>query len=708
LLTDDLKKQIQVAYSEFLAGRDLRARSGQKQMIAQIARCIGNITVDSDGKRDGEGHVCLVEAGTGTGKTVAYLLSAIPLALARDKKLVLSTATVALQEQLVEKDLPALLGIEGLKVKFVLAKGRGRYLCVSQLERQLVDQQQLGQIALYEDELAQKLDAETVSLYKSMLNDFAAGRWDGDRDNLQMDLDERDWQPVTSDHLQCTNRRCQHLSVCPFFKAREALDHADVVVANHDLVLADLALGGGAILPEPSDALYIFDEGHHLAQKTKGHFSYSIRLKGARRWLASLEKHFTRMLSDCQQQSTLTEYVEKLQVPLKDLDQSLERTEQLVSLVLEKQVQDNGRDQRYRFAGGRIPETLQSSAVDLARASERAVSRTELIVNLLKEAIDGGIAEIDKDIAEQWYPRIGQAWSRLQGYFWLARSYQVQDAPDQTPTARWVNLVETNDGWDYECCSSPVSAAGTLQEHLWDACYGAVVTSATLTALGRFDRVLADLGLEPGTAVAKFDSPFDYRNSATLRVPQMLADPSNPEEHTDEVASFLSKQLPDAKSTLVLFSSWKQMFRVLEQLDDSIKNKVLAQGDYSKQEILRLHRERIDEQQVSIIFGQASFAEGVDLPGQYLTEVIITKLPFSVPDDPVDATMGEWIDQQGGNAFAEWTIPMTSMRLTQAVGRLLRTEQDQGSVILLDKRIVSRRYGRQLLDSLPPFRRQFS
>ena len=192
MLTDDLKKQIQVAYSEFLAGRDLRARSGQKQMIAQIARCIGNITVDSDGKRDGEGHVCLVEAGTGTGKTVAYLLSAIPLALARDKKLVLSTATVALQEQLVEKDLPALLGIEGLKVKFVLAKGRGRYLCVSQLERQLVDQQQLGQIALYEDELAQKLDAETVSLYKSMLNDFAAGRWDGDRDNLQMDLDERD------------------------------------------------------------------------------------------------------------------------------------------------------------------------------------------------------------------------------------------------------------------------------------------------------------------------------------------------------------------------------------------------------------------------------------------------------------------------------------------------------------------------------------
>jgi ATP-dependent DNA helicase DinG len=150
------------------------------------------------------------------------------------------------------------------------------------------------------------------------------------------------------------------------------------------------------------------------------------------------------------------------------------------------------------------------------------------------------------------------------------------------------------------------------------------------------------------------------------------------------------------------------MRSVLDQLDESIKNSVLAQGQYSKQETLRLHRERVDEDKRSIIFGLASFAEGVDLPGRYLTDVFITKLPFSVPDDPVDATMAEWIEQRGGNAFTDWTVPAASMRLTQAVGRLLRTEQDRGRVVLLDRRVVTRRYGRQLLDSLPPFRREIN
>ena len=136
-----------------------------------------------------------------------------------------------------------------------------------------------------------------------------------------------------------------------------------------------------------------------------------------------------------------------------------------------------------------------------------------------------------------------------------------------------------------------------------------------------------------------------------------------------------------------------------------MREKVLAQGDFSKNEILKRHKERIDAGDGSIIFGLASFTEGVDLPGDYLTEVIITKIPFSVPDDPVDATMSEWIEQRGGNPFMEWAVPMASVRLTQAAGRLLRTEQDRGRIVLLDRRVVTRRYGRQLLDSLPPFRR---
>jgi ATP-dependent DNA helicase DinG len=143
-------------------------------------------------------------------------------------------------------------------------------------------------------------------------------------------------------------------------------------------------------------------------------------------------------------------------------------------------------------------------------------------------------------------------------------------------------------------------------------------------------------------------------------------------------------------------------------MPDSIESSILVQGELAKHEILRQHRERVDKGLSSIIFGLASFAEGVDLPGKYLTHVIISKLPFSVPDDPVDATYTEWIESQGRNAFEDWVIPMTSMRLTQATGRLLRTEQDKGKITLLDRRCITRRYGKQLLAALPPYRRNFS
>jgi ATP-dependent DNA helicase DinG len=235
-----------------------------------------------------------------------------------------------------------------------------------------------------------------------------------------------------------------------------------------------------------------------------------------------------------------------------------------------------------------------------------------------------------------------------------------------------------------------------------------VVTSATLTALGRFDRLYTDLGIPADSPCAIFQSPFNFNEAAELRVPAMRTDPSNPNDHSGELAEILLATLPNEKSTLVLFSSWRQMRYVLEQMPDKMVANILVQGDLAKHEILRQHRERIDNELPSIIFGLASFAEGVDLPGDYLTHVVITKLPFGVPDDPVDATYSEWIESQGGNPFAEWVIPMASMRLTQATGRLLRTEKDQGIITLLDRRFITRRYGKQLLAALPPYRRNFS
>ncbi|MBA4501916.1 ATP-dependent DNA helicase DinG [Marinobacterium marinum] len=702
MLSDAQKREIQEAYSRFLKSRGLKARPAQKQMVATVARTLAQAD-SAEINRAEHPLVGVVEAGTGTGKTIAYLLAAIPLAQAKECRLVLSTATVALQEQLINKDLPEVEEHAGLSMKYRLAKGRGRYLCLNKVEGLLEQQGVLGQMALYEDEVAEQLEPATLARYQMLMDDYASGRWDGDRDGLSDEIDDQIWQPLTSDHMQCSNRRCLNFTACPFYRARDRLEEADVIVANHDLVLADLALGGGAILPEPEKTIYIFDEGHHLANKASGHFAFGTRLDSSRRMLRSALKQLAQMLQDTGAAAQLSGPVERLHKPFDDISLSLEQLEVLLKPMMQEQPKD-----RYRFPGGKLPAPLIEPCSMLAHAASRAQQHLEQIVDVLKEALEGGLADIPRAAAERWYPQLGSLWGRVQHIAWLAQSYAREDVEGKSPTARWINRLESPAGEDLELRSAPVSAADTLSEHLWQVCHAAILTSATLTALGRFDQLFASLGLPDDTEAIRLDSPFDYARHGVLEVPAMKTDPGQPDAHTDEVLMLLEKQLPTVKAGLVLFSSWRQMRSVLERLDESIKNSVLAQGEYSKQETLKRHRECIDEGKHSVIFGLASFAEGVDLPGGYLTDVFITKLPFSVPDDPVDATMAEWIESRGGNAFTDWTVPAASMRLTQAVGRLLRTEQDQGRVVLLDRRVVTRRYGRQLLDSLPPFRREIN
>lgn len=701
MLTEAHKKEIQQAYSRFLKSRELRARPAQKQMVATVARVLAQAEAAEEGDSAVSRKVGVVEAGTGTGKTIAYLLAAIPLARATGRKLVLSTATVALQEQLMNKDLPEVEAHAGLALNYRLAKGRGRYLCLNKVEQHLEQQGVLGQMALYEDEQADRLPDEVINQYQGMMDAYAAGHWDGDRDALESEVDDQIWQPLTSDHLQCSNRRCLNFSACPFYRSRERLDEVDVVVANHDLVLSDLALGGGAILPEPDNTIYIFDEGHHLADKASGHFAFAARLGSSQKMLGIAQKQLSQMLADTGSATQLADPVERLQRPMQNMDLALEQLALLVRPMMEAQEGD-----RYRFPGGRQPDPLLEPSLMLSSAAEQAQQQLERLVDTLKEALEGGIGDIPRAAAERWFPQLGVLWGRIQQVGWLAHSYSRHDPEGRSPTARWINRVETSVGYDFELRSAPVSAADTLSEHLWKHCHAAILTSATLTALGRFDALFASLGLPSDVMAVRLESPFDYARNGVLEIPAMSSDPGRPDEHTDEVLSLLSVELEAAEAALVLFSSWRQMRRVQEGLPGRIADKVLAQGDFSKQEILRRHRARIDDGKASVIFGLASFAEGVDLPGQYLTDVFVTKLPFSVPDDPVDATMAEWIEQRGGNAFIEWTVPAASMRLTQAVGRLLRTEQDRGRVVLMDRRVVTRRYGQQLLDSLPPFRRE--
>ena len=264
MLEQSTKETIQQGYRQFLKSRDLKPRLGQKQMIAAIANSLGHSDAD---KRLG-----VIEAGTGTGKTVGYLLSALPIARAKEKTVVVATGTIALQEQLILKDIPDLLEACGWDHQVALVKGRGRYVCNMRLEQCLdaIKSKEAG-LFLFEDEMPFNPNAQSEALYQELSESLESNSWDGDRDAWDTRIPDADWQTLTVDHRQCTGRRCQFVDQCPFFKARAELEEADCIVANHDLVMADLALGGGAILPPPEDCIYIFDEGHRLGEIGRAH-----------------------------------------------------------------------------------------------------------------------------------------------------------------------------------------------------------------------------------------------------------------------------------------------------------------------------------------------------------------------------------------------------------------------------------------------------
>jgi ATP-dependent DNA helicase DinG len=273
--------------------------------------------------------------------------------------------------------------------------------------------------------------------------------------------------------------------------------------------------------------------------------------------------------------------------------------------------------------------------------------------------------------------------------------------------ACWLKLDDTTGGnVDISVNASPIQAAEILKDRFWGSCYGAVVTSATLRSLGNFSTLQRETGVPDSAHFLSVAGAFDYTKSAILRVPSDAIEGNAVEEHTRYIIDNLASMVEDKAGTLVLFSSKRQMEQVFDELPNDLARLILIQGQYSNREMVRLHKERIDQGKTSVLLGLASFAEGVDLPGDYCRHVVIAKLPFAVPNEPLQEALAEWIESQGGNSFFDISLPLASLRLIQASGRLLRTETDTGTVSILDKRLVTKRYGKQLLDALPPFHRE--
>ncbi len=710
MLTEKLKQTIRQSYKAITENlTHFNPRKQQTFLIAEIAK-----TLAGEYKKDR--RIITIEAGTGTGKSLAYCLGAIPLALSQNKKVCISTATVALQEQLVDKDLPFLKTHAGLDFDFTLVKGRQRYVCRQKLT-QAVTTSSGDEPTQVGFTFAEKPDAKDIRTLNTMHKALLDGSWLGDIDSWETHLPQHIWLQVQCDKHSCLKHLSEHTH-CPFHKARETMDNAHVLVINHSLLLADLELGGGRILSAPEDTYYIIDEAHHLPKVTREFSSASILLKGSIEWLSKLRETGDKMAKLIKSQNAISPAL-KLSDDCQDLLIEMQKVLNFIEAnanvyfceadstatrgSLSKKIKTD--DEVYRFENGIIPETLRNWAEDLQSLSKKSVGHLNKLYNGLVESVKDGDAQMY--LAEPLLAEAGFMLQRLENLQALWTMYAKTDSDKGAPMARWLEK-STGKRQDYLLSASPIEVGFTLEDMLWSKCEGAVLCSATLRALNSFDHFRFQAGLrnDDGSQYQQVDSPFDYQKNAQLVVANMNNEPSAA-DFTDEIIEKLPKYIEQGSATLVLFSSYWQMNKVTQELRDNKKLEIMVQGELSRQQILELHKKRCDSKKGSIVFGTQSFSEGLDLPGNYLNNLIITKLPFSVPTSPVEQAQAEYVTAKGGNPFMTLSVPDTSKKLVQACGRLLRNEMDEGVITLLDKRLVSKRYGKQLLDSLPPFRRVF-
>lgn len=666
---------------------NFKDRPSQKIMIAEVAKTFWMAQLPEDGKAYQCQNIIAIEAGTGTGKSQSYLLPSILVARRKKKKVVISSATVKLQQQLCEFELPRLNDcIEG-GITYMIAKGRSRYVCPLKLEKEAGGASQMSLMSESNGGKADARDAQIISFHDK----WNKQTWDGERDSIK--AEDAVWSDISTDANGCLGNRCSKVKQCPFYLARAKLDKADVVVTNHDLLLSDLRLGGGKILTEPSETYYVIDEAHHLPEKTLSVFASHY---AAHNTLRVYEKISTDHAKDAEgslgrqihsSADVVYDYLNDLTVGL----------EQIATIKQKGDV--------LRFPFGVLPESFKSVGDNILTANEGLLEKLSEYKSIIEESMKDAEtnAKQEKELMEtsMFIDRVAAVSDT-----WRLMCHQVKEG--SPPHAKWIEVIQSGAmDIDFLISVSPVSAGFVLKNALWDKALGVVLTSATLTALSRFDLFSYQAGLALVSERTKFitlPSPFDYPNQGTLVLPKMTSSPKDVVGHTAEVIKILPTIYPSRGGMLVLFASRKQMTEVRDALPDSCKQLTLMQGDVSLTAMLDNHRLRVKDGHVSVIYGLASCAEGLDLPGDLCLRVVIVKLPFDVPSDPIGKTYSEWLEVNGRNPFNEVSLPAASRKLSQWTGRLIRAESDLGEIYCLDSRLTDSKYGAKLIKALPPYR----
>jgi len=722
-----------------------RARPGQREMAAHIAHTLSGVTlgdgaVASDAALPARG-IAVVQAGTGVGKSAAYASTVIPLALAQQKRVIISTATVALQEQLIAKDLPALAASLPQPFSFALAKGRGRYVCRLKLDQLSGGDAASADLFESDDSTSTTTDAAGMAAqavasaaaaarwqergvqYTAWAGALDSGSWDGDRDRLDEPPDGGLWAPVAAERHTCTARHCPSYNSCSYYQARAKLAQAQVIVVNHDLLLSTLGLHA---LPAPQDCYLVFDEAHHLGSVAQGQFTASMDLMRGQ-WLDKLPRAVEEVAGAIEYRPTID--VAASARELKSAQGELARLAMQRIGALPAWLDLTGR------AAGRSPvragndfNTPGAPVVDRFEGGVLPADWLEVVAKMhanassLLKVFEAMAAQLkatarenpgDAQRCAKLYSRLGVLAPRLQSAQETATYWMQQAGDGQPPLAKWLEAGVSHGLVTLTAHACPLQPGSLLRNQLWNQVRAAVVTSASLVTCGSFDHFLHESGLAWDGAVAarEVQSPFDHAKQGRLVVVQTQADPKDVDGYTREMLDLLLQDLREVqRGALVLFTSKAQMKRAQDLLErgmhSDLRERVLVQGEASRTMLLQRHADRVAGGDASILFGLQSFGEGLDLPGELCEWVFITKLPFASPSDPVGQARADWLKAQGRDPFSELVVPATDARLLQWTGRALRTETDEAVVVCYDARLLRQSYGRRMLKGLPPYRLQ--
>ena len=673
-------------------------RPQQAQMVLAVVQALN------------ENKIATIEAGTGTGKTLAYLAPAIHWALQNKERVVVSTNTINLQEQLIKKDIPFLQSSLAQPFTAVLVKGRGNYAClrkVAEIE---------SEFDLSEDEDREELQA---------LIAWAKTSKEGSKADLSYIPQDLVWEKIGAESDTCTRSRCPFFRECFVNKARRNAGRANILVVNHHLLFADLAIrlevgdiGDAAVLP-PYERI-IFDEAHHIEDVATNYFGDRITRAGLQRMFSRLHRQHKAVLK-----GHLHQVLNRVNRKLSSLPRHLAET--ITDLITDRLVPEvvNLSD-----ATQVLMDHIYEQVKSLATETQSEEIKLRLIPEMAEQVRDQGLGLLIRDYLQSLYgfsdnllmlvkaldevqDHIKEDWSsltieiRAQANRLSAAGQTIEDVVFQSDdeNIRW---IEIKPGYRtrniVRFLKSPLEISAMMRKAVYESFGTVVMTSATLTVDGKFDFLESRIGLNTILAGRRIPlllpAPFDYQKQSMLCIPVDIPEPNNP-TYQKELVKLIYRSLAISQGrAFVLFTAYGLMNSVHRQLEDSLRLlgiNALKQGQMNRHDLLTAFR----QDKTSVLFGTDSFWEGVDVMGDALELVIISRLPFKVPNEPIIEARYEAIEKGGGNAFMDYAVPLAVLKFKQGFGRLIRHKTDRGAVVILDNRVVNKNYGKRFIRSLP-------